>query len=573
MLKSEINYVHLNKIELAYGKYNLWKDVANMKISTKILAGFILMAFIGMILGVVGLISTKSLTNLSNDLFVLEQESAGVTSVLNAHFSWRQALVETALTGNEFNGSLDPTTCALGKWSSSDEAKNISDPVINDLLGQIKGPHAFIHDEARSVVDYNNAGEADMVRHEIVDLILPKTQEVIELLSKMEEHYTELTHEKSAEIASAGTRLMLIIVAVMAVALLACAILAFTITGNVIKPLREITSAAEAITVGDLNTHIRYNIDDQIGMLARSFQKLAENTKNQAAIAEALAEGDLTVDIRPRSEKDVMNIALHKMVLSLNDMFQEIQSATAQVASDANQISNGAQVLADGSTEQASTVERVSTAVSRIAKKTQANANLAGRSAAMADEIMSNAEKGSRQMDEMMSAVNEVNQASQAIGKVIKVIDDIAFQTNILALNAAVEAARAGQHGKGFAVVAEEVRNLAAKSAEAAKDTGMLIANSIEKAELGARIAHETAASFVDIVSGINESNKIVREIAESSEDQTTGIGQINESIDKVAQVTQQTSATAEESAAASQELNGQSQILEKLISRFHLQN
>ena len=186
---------------------------------------------------------------------------------------------------------------------------------------------------------------------------------------------------------------------------------------------------------------------------------------------------------------------------------------------------------------------------------------------------MQNAEKGSHQMDEMTGAVKEINLASQSISKVIKVIDDIAFQTNILALNAAVEAARAGQHGKGFAVVAEEVRSLAAKSAEAAKDTGELIANSMDKAELGARIALETAESLANIVSGINESTRFVNEIAHSSEKQSVGISQINEGIEQVAKVVQQNSATAEESAAAAMEMSEQSDILQQLIAQFKLKD
>jgi len=268
-----------------------------------------------------------------------------------------------------------------------------------------------------------------------------------------------------------------------------------------------------------------------------------------------------------------MGKALVHMVDSLNTLFGEINNSTAQVASGAKQIADGSQSLAQGSTEQASSIEQLSASITEIAHKTKDNAGKAEKAAVLANTIKQNAEKGSRQMDEMTAAVKDINTASQNIKKVIKVIDDIAFQTNILALNAAVEAARAGQHGKGFAVVAEEVRNLAAKSAEAAKDTGGLIADSMEKAELGSRIANDTAASLAEIVSGINESSQIVNEIAQSSDEQSAGITQINHGIGQVAHVVQQNSATAEESAAASEEMSGQSNMLEDLVAQFKLKD
>jgi methyl-accepting chemotaxis protein len=185
--------------------------------------------------------------------------------------------------------------------------------------------------------------------------------------------------------------------------------------------------------------------------------------------------------------------------------------------------------------------------------------------------IKEDAEKGSAQMDSMMQAVREINDASVQIKKVIKVIDDIAFQTNILALNAAVEAARAGEAGKGFAVVAEEVRNLASKSAEAAQDTGMLIANSMEKAVLGARIAEETAESLSGIVAGIGESSRIVGEIARSSEIQNISISNINNGITHVVDLVQKNNSSSEESAATSIEMSSQAETLELLVSQFKL--
>jgi methyl-accepting chemotaxis protein len=244
-----------------------------------------------------------------------------------------------------------------------------------------------------------------------------------------------------------------------------------------------------------------------------------------------------------------------------------------QVSAGSKQLSDGAQSLAQGSAEQAATIEELSAAISDITDKTKRNTNIAREAAELSGTIRGNAEKGSAQMAEMIEAVREINDASGQISRVIKVIDDIAFQTNILALNAAVEAARAGQHGKGFAVVAEEVRNLAAKSADAAKDTGGLIENSIGKANFGLQIAVETGDSLKEIVEGINRSAEIVTQIAGASDEQAAAIGQINNGIDQVARVVQQNSATAEQSAAASEEMSGQSEILEQLIEQFQLKN
>lgn len=342
-----------------------------------------------------------------------------------------------------------------------------------------------------------------------------------------------------------------------------------------LRQLPVMTGTAESIAKGDINLA---NMDtgtwktkNEITLLERAFSTMTNSIKAQAETMEKIAQGDYSVDIPVRCETDVMNKAINKMIDRTNDTMNEIRASTAQVSTGSKQIADGSQALAQGSTQQAAAVEQLSSSISEIAQKTKDNADMADRAAKLADAIKNSAEKGSRQMGEMMEAVKEINQASQDINKVIKVIDDIAFQTNILALNAAVEAARAGQHGKGFAVVADEVRNLAAKSADAAKDTGGLISNSIEKAELGARIADETAASLVEIVNGINESNQLVGEIARSSNEQSDGISQVNKGIDQVAQVVQQNSATAEESAAASEEMSGQAILLENLIEQFKL--
>jgi len=251
----------------------------------------------------------------------------------------------------------------------------------------------------------------------------------------------------------------------------------------------------------------------------------------------------------------------------LTRLMNKVREVSLAFTLQTKQVSDGAQSLASGSAEQADTLQQLSSAIDEVSLKTAENEERTSSAAKLADNIMSDAQKGSEQMEHMISAVDEINKANQDISKVIKVIDDIAFQTNILALNASVEAARAGEAGKGFAVVAEEVRNLAAKSADSAKETSELVANSMKKAELGTQIAAETASSLGEIVTGINDSNKIISEIARSSEEQTSAIEQINRSVNEITRVVRQNSATAGESAAASEEMRGQASVLEELVS------
>lgn len=284
-----------------------------------------------------------------------------------------------------------------------------------------------------------------------------------------------------------------------------------------------------------------------------------------------VADGDLTLQIELQSQRDTMGLAVQKMIENLNQKFDTIAGATNSVSVKAGELSEGSMMLTSGSDAQARSVSQLSQFVQEIGSKTEKNTELALRAADLVSKIQVTAQTGTEKMNQMTQAAADINSASQAIGHVIKTIDDIAFQTNILALNAAVEAARAGQHGKGFAVVADEVRNLATKSADAAKETGVLIEDTIKKAALGTSIAELTSESLEEIVQGVIQSNTIIGDIANLSGEQKADIQRMIADVGQVEQVVQQNSSIAAQSASAAGEISQQSNMLQELVAQFKL--
>ena len=344
-----------------------------------------------------------------------------------------------------------------------------------------------------------------------------------------------------------------------------------------IGPIKESTTVLAGLAQGDLNISVTGEFMGDYALIKDALNSTVETVKHYidevTDILEHIARGDMTVSIYNEYKGGFARLkeSINKSIVAFNDVLSEIDTAATQVASGSRQVSNGSQTISQGATEQAAEIDQLTATVTEIAAQAGQNAKNADNANELVKTAKADASKGTSQMDKMQKSMEEIKTASMSIGKIIKVIDDIAFQTNILALNAAVEAARAGTHGKGFAVVADEVRSLAARSAQAAKETTELIENSISIVGSGTKIADETAGALQNIVSGVDKAADLVAQIAVASSEQVIGINQINNSIDQMMRVVQTNSATSEETAAASEELSSQSEMLREMVAGFQL--
>jgi len=356
----------------------------------------------------------------------------------------------------------------------------------------------------------------------------------------------------------------------LSIALAAIAILWWA-AGGIARPIRAAARLADAIRAGDFSQRLRFDGVDESGQLSKSLDGMAESLEKAARVAEQIAGGDLDVEVTLASDHDQLGSALQKMTANLNEVLGQVQVAGEQIASGAVQVSDSSQTLSQGATESAASLEQITASMHQMASQTKLNAQNADQANSLSKGSQNAAQRGGKLMEELVAAMGEINRSGEDIAKIIKVIDEIAFQTNLLALNAAVEAARAGQHGKGFAVVAEEVRNLAARSAKAARETADLIENSAGKTRAGNEIASKTEAALKGIVAGANKVSDLVAEIAAASNEQSEGISQVTTGLGQIDQVTQQNTANAEESAAAAEELSSQATHLQQMLGRFHL--
>lgn len=545
-------------------------------IKDQILSGYMIITIIPII---IMLITTIYLIKIDRSVSYLSDCRANQNATKDAvvgHYSWINSFGDTIMEGKKFTGSLDPNQCGLGQWMSSVTEEDLMDSEIAEALEKLKIPHEEIHHDAEDIISLSKTNKAEAYRHYIND-IKPKVADVIAeitIVTDKYKHFAEATNDQLAKDIRNVVFINLILV------LIAAALSVYfgnKTSKSISRPIHSVAQWSKEMAMG--NSDIDFGIinswnlhnDNEVKVMVDSFRTMANGVRENVNAVKKIADGDLTVFVDIRSEKDSLGYNLYKLVQSNDHMFSKILNIAASVASSANQVAAASAMLAESSTNQAASTQELTATAHSINRLTVENTAKMEEILKIFIGIQEETYHSTMQMGNLVNAVEDIRVASDRIATVIKTIEDISFQTNILALNAAIEAAKAGEVGKGFAVVADEVRMLALKSSSAAEETKELIENTIAKTHFGSKVAEETNESFRSIADSILDTGKIVENVVVASENQSQSIQQIHESLGVLADIAIGNAASCEEASAASAEMHKSAVTLRQAMNKFTL--